>query len=243
MGSAAVVVTHPQLEALLALLKRVELGAHEELLPQARPEPLHLAQRHRVLRTRHQVRDAVLLQLTVKTALAAPVRILPAAIGKHLLGRLILGDCAPVGLDHRLRGRAAIQTQSGEVARVVVHERRDVGVAASQPEGEDVALPHLVRRGPLEEARPRHVARSARAGLLQPRLVQASTHRLRAHPDKKPAPQRLGNALHPEVRVGPLHLQDLLAHRRREASPRTGRRLPTQPLLPLGTIVPHPHPQ
>jgi hypothetical protein len=36
---------------------------------------------------------------------------------------------------------------------VIVDKADEVGVLASQAEGEDIGLPHLVGRGPLEEAR------------------------------------------------------------------------------------------
>jgi hypothetical protein len=36
---------------------------------------------------------------------------------------------------------------------VIVDKADEVGVLASQPEGEDIGLPHLVGRGAFEEAR------------------------------------------------------------------------------------------
>jgi hypothetical protein len=36
---------------------------------------------------------------------------------------------------------------------VIVDKADEIGVLASQPEGEDIGLPHLVGRGAFEEAR------------------------------------------------------------------------------------------
>ena len=131
MGSAVVVVPYPLLESLLAFLERVELGPHEELLPQARPEPLDFAQRHRVLRSRDQVGDAILGQLAGEATFAPPARVLATAVGEHFFRRLVFADGAPVGFDHGLRRRAAVEAEAGDVTRVVVQERDDVGVLAA----------------------------------------------------------------------------------------------------------------
>jgi hypothetical protein len=42
---------------------------------------------------------------------------------------------------------------------MIVDEADEVGVLASQPEGEDIGLPHLVGRGAFEEARLGGIAR------------------------------------------------------------------------------------
>jgi hypothetical protein len=223
---AVVVVTHPQLEPLVAFLEAIELGPDQKLLPQARPEPFHLPQGHRVLRTRHQVRHPVLCQHPGKAARPPPVGVLRAAIGEHFLGRLVLADRPPVRLDHRLARRAAVQAKAGDVTRVVVQERHDVRVSASEPEGEDVALPHLIGRRPLEKARPAQIARAFSARGLQPGVTQTPPHRFGADPEEEPAAQHFGNALHAKLRVRPLHRHDLLGHRGRKAAPRPGRRLP-----------------
>lgn len=221
-----VVVAHPELQPFVAFFEAIELGADQKLLPQARPEPLHLPQRHRVLRSRHQVRHAVLRQHPREAALPAPAGVLPAAVGQHFLRRLVFGDRPPVGLDHRLARRAAVQAKAGDVARVVVQESDDVRVLASEPEGEDVALPHLIRGGSLEKPRPGEVARMFLAGRLQPRLLQTSAHSLRAHTQQEPALQHFGDALDPVVTVRSFHRHNLLGHRRRKAASRPGRRLP-----------------
>lgn len=154
MGPAVVIVFHPQAQAFPRRFKRVKLGSHQKLLPHRGPEPLHLAQRHRVLWPRHEVRHPVLLQFDREAALAPPVRVLAAPVGEHFLRGRVFPDRHPVGLDHRLRRRRAVKIEPHDVARVVVHEGDHVGVFPAQPEREQIALPHLVRRCPLEEARP-----------------------------------------------------------------------------------------
>jgi hypothetical protein len=52
-----------------------------------------------------------------------------------------------------LRRLAAKHVQPHYVAGVIVDKADEVGILASQPEGEDVGLPHLVGGGALEEAR------------------------------------------------------------------------------------------
>jgi hypothetical protein len=49
MGALVVVMLDPQADALAGLLEVVELGAAEEFAPDGVPEPLDLAQRHRVV--------------------------------------------------------------------------------------------------------------------------------------------------------------------------------------------------
>ena len=97
------------------------------------------------------VLDAVLFHLPFEAGLAPPVRVLPAIVGEHLFGHTVLGNAAPVGLQHVGGRLAAIQPQGGNVAAVVVHEADQVGVATRQPEGHDVALPQLVGTGAFEE--------------------------------------------------------------------------------------------
>jgi len=50
---------------------------------------------------------------------------------------------------------------------MIVDETDEVGVLASQPEGEDIGLPHLVGRGAFEEARLGGIARG-----LAPRFFE-----------------------------------------------------------------------
>lgn len=158
MRALVVVIFDPELDALAGRVKGLELRAHEELLPERGPEALDLAQRHGVLRTRLEMGHAILLQLRLEARRAAPRSILPAVIGEHLLRWLELGDGLAVHLDHRLRRRAAEQIRADDEPRIIIEERDDIGIAAAEPEGEDVRLPHLVGCGPLEEPGPGEIA-------------------------------------------------------------------------------------
>ena len=60
MRPLVVVVFDPEFDPLTGGVKAVELGAIEKLLPDRFPEPLHLAQRHRVMRLAAEVMDVIL---------------------------------------------------------------------------------------------------------------------------------------------------------------------------------------
>jgi len=54
---------------------------------------------------------------------------------------------------------------------VIVDKADEVGVLASQPEGEDIGLPHLVGSGALEEARPWGITLGFTARFLEQLLL------------------------------------------------------------------------
>jgi hypothetical protein len=53
---------------------------------------------------------------------------------------------------HVLRRLATKHVQPHHVAGVIIEKADEVGVLASQPEGKDIGLPHLVGSGALKEA-------------------------------------------------------------------------------------------
>jgi len=110
--------------------------------------------------------DAVFLQLLLEAGLPPPVGVLPAIVGQHLLGDPVVGHRPAVGLKHMLGGLASVQPQGGNVAAVVVDEADQVGVVAPEPDGQDIALPELVRPGPLKKPRLRRVLLRLDRGLL-----------------------------------------------------------------------------
>jgi hypothetical protein len=240
VGPAVVVVGDPEFDSLPGRLKALELGPGQELTPDGGPEALNLAQRHGVMRPALDVADPVLLELRLETAGAAPGGVLAAVVGEHLLGRLILADSHPVDLDHRRRGGAAEQVRPHHEPGVVVQESNEVGVAPAQPEGEDVRLPHLVGRGPLEETRPREVLGPGRlGGGHQPLPVQPLAHRLRAGRQQEHPAQELADPLGPKPRVLLLQPDNFLRHPRRQLvlARSWGRARPQEPRLPLGPIL------
>jgi hypothetical protein len=158
VGPLVVVVLHPQAHPLARRLEAVELRPHQELFPDRLPEAFDLAQRHGMMRPAFDVVNAVLPQLRLETRRAAPTGVLAALVGEHLFGHAVFRHRRAVHLQHVLGCLAAKHIQPHHVARVIIQKADQVGVLASQTEGEDVGLPHLVGRGTLEEARFRGIA-------------------------------------------------------------------------------------
>jgi len=210
----------PETNARARVLETGELRARQELLPERRPEAFDLAERHRMLRPALEVRHAILLQLRLETRGAAPRGILTAIVGEHLLGRLELGDRLPIHFDDGLGRRTAEQICADEEARIIIQEGHHVGIAPAQPERENIRLPHLIGRGPLEEARPRQIAlaRGWRRG-HQVGLVQFLPHRLRTGGQEQHAPQPLRDTFDAPGRVVLFELDDPLGDRLRQTRP------------------------
>lgn len=102
IGPLVVIVFDPEFDPLSSHFETVELGPYQKLLPNGRPEPLDLAQGHRMLRTAFEVSDAVFLEFGLETADAAPGRVLTTVVSEHLFGRLILADGDPIHFDDRM---------------------------------------------------------------------------------------------------------------------------------------------
>ena len=217
MGPLVVVVFDPELDALPGDVEAVELGADEEVLPDRGPEALDLAQGHGVLGPGLEVRDAILLEFRREAAGAAPGSVLAAVVGEHLLGRLELAGGDAIDLDDGLGRGAAEQVRADDEAGVIIHEGDEVGVTPAEAEREDVGLPHLVGRGPLEEAGPGDIALLGRhRGRHQPGLVQALAHGLGTGREEEDPAQELGDALDAEGRVLLFERDDLLGDGGRE---------------------------
>lgn len=181
MRSLVVVILDPEFDPLAGGVEAVELGADQEVLPDRGPEAFDLAEGHGMLRARLEMRHAILFEFGLETADAAPGGVLATVVGEHLLGRLELADRHAVNLDHRRRRGTAEQVGPDDEPRVVIQEGDEVGVPPAQAEGEDVGLPHLIGRGPLEETGTGNIALLGWRGLRhQLRGVQMPAHRLRA---------------------------------------------------------------
>lgn len=242
VGTLVVVVFNPETNARACVLETGELGARQKLLPERLPEALDLAQRHGMLRTTLEMRHAVLLQLRFEARGAPPGSVLPAVIGEHLLGRLILGDRLAIHFDHRLGRRAAKQIRTDNEARVIIQERDHVSVTAAQPEGEDVRLPHLIGRSALEEPGPGHVALARwRRRRDQVGCMKFLTHRLGAGLEEEHTPQPLRDRFNAPGWMLLLELHDPVGDRLSQAcSPSPVRRGSLQALLTEGLITPSP---
>ncbi len=170
-----------------------------------------------MLRPAFDVGHPVLLQLGLKPARSPPARVLPPVVGQHFLRRLIFAHGDPVDLDRRRRRRTAEEVRSHHVPGVVVQERNEVSVFPSQPEGEDVGLPHLVRRGSLKEPGPGQVAPPLRPLIIhEPGFVQPRADRFRTARQPKHPPQHLRDPLHAPTRFRFLEFHDPGRHRLRQ---------------------------
>jgi hypothetical protein len=180
MRSLVVIVFDPEFDPLARGVEAVELGANQEVLPERGPEALDLAEGHGMLRAGFEVRHAILFELGLETADAAPGGVLAAIVGEHLLGRLELADRHPIDFDHRGGRGTAEQIRADDEPRVIIHEGDEVGVTPPEAEGEDVGLPHLIGGGPLEETRAGEIALFGR-GRLRHQLgcMQMLAHGLR----------------------------------------------------------------
>jgi hypothetical protein len=190
VGSLVVVVFDPEFDSFTRRFEALELGARQEVLPDAFPKPFDLAQGHGMVWTALEVRHAIFLELGFEPAGAAPGGVLAAVVGEHLLGWRELPRCHPIHLDHRLGRGAAEQICAHQEPRVIIQKRDQIGVTASEPEGENVRLPHLIGCGPLEEPGPGDVAfanRWRRRHQFGP--MQMLAHRLGAGRQKEAAPQ------------------------------------------------------
>jgi hypothetical protein len=181
MGALMVVVSDPQPDPFPRCFKAIERRAGQKLLPDRGPKPLHFPQRHRMLRPAFNMGHPVFLQLGLEPACPPPRRVLPPVVGEHFLRRMVFAHGDPIDLDHRRCRGTAEQVRPHHITGVIVEERDEVGVLPSQPEGEDVALPHLVRCRPLEEPGPGQVAPSLRPLVVhEPGFVQPGADRFRA---------------------------------------------------------------
>jgi hypothetical protein len=208
-----VVIADPEADALPGRLEAFELSPGEKLLPDRFPEAFNLAQRHRVMGPGLEVMGAVLFHLGLEAGDAAPVHILPAVVGEHLPGRLILAGGHAKDLQDIFGGVAAEQIRPHNEPRVVIHEADEIGVTAAKPEGEDVGLPHLIGCGPLKEAGTHHVARCFWPSLLHQALrLECFAHRRRAGLQKEHPLEQLRDPLDAAGGFFLLELDDLFTH-------------------------------
>jgi hypothetical protein len=213
-----VVILHPLPDTLLSVLETCELRSAQELHEDRLPEPLDLAKRHRVVRPRFDVPNTVLLQLRFKPAGPPPRRVLTPVVSQHLARRVVLRYRSPVHLDHVLARLAPEQIQASNITGIIVDIPDQKGVPAPKTKRENVRLPELVRRGPLEKSRTSDITLSlfCRGRELERRAMERSAYRLRARPEKKHSLQKLGYAFDAELRVGLLDIDDLLPDRQRQ---------------------------
>ena len=145
MRPFVVVVLHPLPYPLDCILKAPELRPAQKLEEDRLPEPLDLAQRHRMVRLGFDVMDFVFLQLSLKAAVAVPARVLPSIVREHLFRRIVLGGSPAIHLDDVLPRLAPEKLEPRYIAGVIVDISDQIGIVASKAKREDVRLPQLVR--------------------------------------------------------------------------------------------------
>jgi len=208
-----IIVLDPEPNALPRRVETLELSAGKELLPDRFPKPLDLAERHGMMRPGFEVVRAVLFHLRLETGRAAPIDILPAVVGEHLFGRLILRGGNPEDLQHVLCRVTAEQIGAHHEARVIIHEPDKISVASSQSEGEDVGLPHLVGSGSLKETGPHQIALWLGRRLHQSLLLERSPNRLRTGFQKENPPQQVRDSFDPTRGFFLFEFEDFLPNR------------------------------
>jgi hypothetical protein len=116
-----VVILHPLADTLLSVLETRKLRPAQELHKNRFPEPLDLAQRHRVVGTGLYVPYPVFLQLSLEPARAPPCRVLAAVVRQHLPGRVVLRYRPTVHLKHVLTRLAPEQIQARNIPGIIVN--------------------------------------------------------------------------------------------------------------------------
>ena len=89
--------------------------------------------------------DFVFLQLHLKAAVAAPTRILPPIVRKHLFRRVILGSRPAIHFDDVLGRLAPKKLQPRYITGIIVDKADQKRIVAPKTKRKDVRLPKLVR--------------------------------------------------------------------------------------------------
>jgi hypothetical protein len=131
MGPLVIIILDPKADALAGRLEAFELGPREELLPDAGPEPLDLAEGHGVMRTGLEVGDAVLFKLGLEAGSAAPTGVLASVIRQHLLGRVELAHGGAEDFQDVFGRLAAEQIGPDQETGIIIHEADEIGIASA----------------------------------------------------------------------------------------------------------------
>ena len=212
VGALVVVVLDPKGNPIGGIFVAGKLRPLQKLGQDALPEPFDLSQSHGMVGAGTDMLDPVLGKFFLETGSPSPVGILSSVVGEHLLGHTVLSNGPAVGLDHVLGGLAAVKSQAGDVAAVIVQVANQVGVFPGQTKRQDVALPHLVGSGPLEKAGLGRIL----FGLLfnrcvQPLIAQGPLDGGGAGLNQKKPLEDIGDASDPVSRVFLFQVDDTLA--------------------------------
>ena len=197
-----IVVLDVELETPLTVGVVGEHGPGQEFLPERLPETFDLAERLRVLWPALDVVDPLPPKRLRELGFATPGGVLTAVVREDLGRHPVGGDPAFEGF-HDERGPLVMgDGVPDDVPRVVVHEDGDVEpLVPAVEEREDVRLPELVRRRPLEPPGEVLTFGGRRRRLRDPLGVQRATHRSIAHPDPFEPGELVADAPAPPVWV------------------------------------------
>lgn len=165
-----------------------------------------------MLRTTADVLDAHPLQRLLELRLASPHRVLPSVVGQHL-GRLsVRRDASLERLHHQRRLLVVRKRVADHEAAVVVHEHADVQpLSAPKSKREDVRLPQLVRRRPLEPSRQVLALRSRTRCLNQTLVMQNPSYDLLGDSESLEPSQYVADSATPPLLVLLLQRDHLFA--------------------------------
>jgi hypothetical protein len=234
--SFVIIVFYPEPDAFAGGVEALELGAGKELLPDGLPEAFDFPQRHGMMRAGLEMVGPVLFHLGLEAGDTPPVDVLPAVVGEHLPGRLVFARRHPEDFQNVFRGVAPKEVRPDDEARIIIHESDHVGVTPAEPEGEDIRLPHLVRRGPLKETGTDQVASRLGRRLNQSLFLEGRANGLRAGLQEEHPFEQLGYSFDAPGRFLLLKLQDLFPDGLGEFGPGTAIALVLQTLLPVEAV-------
>ena len=142
MRSLVVVVGDPMSNPLACVRKGGKKGFLQELLPERLPEPLDLAQCHRMLRCTSNVADPLPLEYLLEPCLTAPGSKLSAVVRQDLPRGSPLAYGSLDHFENSFRCLLSEQPVPYDVAGVIVDDPHQVDrIHPLELEGEDVDLP------------------------------------------------------------------------------------------------------
>jgi hypothetical protein len=176
-----VVEPDPVIQSLAGISERGEVRLTQELTPDRLPEPLDLSQGHRMMRSRTDVLDTLLLQYPLEPRLATPGHELAPIVGQDLPGGAPLADRALDHFENRGGGLLTEQAPADHKTAMVIDDADQIHtVHPLELEGKDIDLPHRVGQRTLEAARLRWPAPWLWRGVLKTGLVDGLPHLLGA---------------------------------------------------------------
>jgi hypothetical protein len=183
MRPLVIVIGNPISQPLACVRKGGKKGFLQELLPDRLPEPLDLAQCHRMPGGTAHVANPLALQNLLEPCLAPPGSKLAAVVRQDLPRRAPL---AYGSFDHFQDGIGRLLPEKPvphDVTRMIVDDPHQVDwIHPLELEGKDVDLPQCVRKLSLEPPDPGRLSARLHRGIAKTGVVDHTAHRLRTDP-------------------------------------------------------------